>query len=519
MGLDALDADPPSLQEICALTRHSLTHPSPFKDLTILGAGRAALDLLPRDPETCMLLAYSQLHAVPYNEVKACWRRLYTDAVLWQVLLIGEEKESVGCGGSGRVEGSKTGEATEDKWIGKVVKLLDMALILTGAPEREELVELWFEALEARAHTMSHSASKELGVPPRNDGEGHVENTERPSKRRRVDVDICPSFPETFPDTITIPPSLRRPLPRARELGLSAFQSHISSPDTQTPLIIEGAIDHWPALEDERAWKKPAYLLRKTLGGQRLVPVEIGRSYTDEGWGQKILSFADFMQSYMLDDPHGRPTNGKADPNGDSDTEAAQKGYLAQHNLFSQIPSLRSDIAIPDYCYCEPAPTRTNPANVKPVEKLEEPLLNAWFGPKDTISPLHTDPYHNILAQVVGYKYVRLYAPEETPKLYPRDADENGIDMSNTSRVDLGMAMGAWPEISCWETSTAGHRSAIAHVDDDERVALEHAFTNFKHAAYLEGVLGPGDCVYIPTGWWHYVRSLTPSFSVSFWWN
>ena len=32
-------------------------------------------------------------------------------------------------------------------------------------------------------------------------------------------------------------------------------------------------------------------------------------------------------------------------------------------------------------------------------------------------------------------------------------------------------------------------------------------------------VLGPGDALYIPRHAWHYVRSLSPSRSVSFWWG
>ena len=35
--------------------------------------------------------------------------------------------------------------------------------------------------------------------------------------------------------------------------------------------------------------------------------------------------------------------------------------------------------------------------------------------------------------------------------------------------------------------------------------------------AHLDAVLGPGDALYIPAGWWHYVRSITPSFTVNFW--
>lgn len=42
-------------------------------------------------------------------------------------------------------------------------------------------------------------------------------------------------------------------------------------------------------------------------------------------------------------------------------------------------------------------------------------------------------------------------------------------------------------------------------------------FPLFKDAQYEEAVLGPGDMLYIPSKHWHYVRSLSPSFSVNFW--
>ena len=35
------------------------------------------------------------------------------------------------------------------------------------------------------------------------------------------------------------------------------------------------------------------------------------------------------------------------------------------------------------------------------------------------MTPPHTDPHHNLLAQVVGRKYVRLWAPAVAPGLYP----------------------------------------------------------------------------------------------------
>lgn len=469
-ALDTCDAVP-TVEEITQLTLQELS--AEQDNDTILECGRAALALLRTNPDLCIKLAYQKLHDVPYKDVKTCWRRLHTDATLWSVM----EKTQR------RVEQARQ----DDEWIDEVVRLLDTTLIMTAAPVREELIELWFSALE-----------EELSAP-----EPTLELMDRPAKRlKRANLDYIPtSFPSTSFGVYSL--TLRRPTPRCNKLSLSAFQKKLSSAATHAPLVIENAIQHWPALA-ERSWDKPKYLLDRTLGGRRLVPVETGRSYTDSGWGQKISTFRDFLKTYMLDchtATQDRP----------------QTGYLAQHDLFAQIPSLRADISIPDLCFCDPAP---NPLpNIKETTKLEDPLLNAWFGPQGTISPLHTDPYHNILAQVVGYKYVRLYAPSETERLHPRGMDENGVDMSNTSLVDLDEAMDAFPEIGYKSNGDAGQEEESDEAVREKREQFEERFPGFKDAQYVECYLGPGDCLYLPPGWWHYVRSLASSFSVSFWFN
>ncbi|CAN6811597.1 unnamed protein product, partial [Brassica oleracea] len=46
--------------------------------------------------------------------------------------------------------------------------------------------------------------------------------------------------------------------------------------------------------------------------------------------------------------------------------------------------------------------------------------------------------------------------------------------------------------------------------------------TEFPEAVKLEFVhciLEEGEMMYIPPKWWHYVRSSTMSFLISFWWN
>eukprot|EP00064_Thunnus_orientalis_P002480 superscaffoldBa00000184_g2487 len=136
-----------------------------------------------------------------------------------------------------------------------------------------------------------------------------------------------------------------------------------------------------------------------------------------------------------------------------------------------EIPELKEDIRLPDYCCLG--------------EGDEDDItINAWFGPGGTVSPLHQDPQQNFLAQVVGSKYIRLYSPEDTDKLYPHQSQF----LHNTSQVE---------------------------VENPDTVQ----FPEFAKAPYLECVLQPGDMLFIPVQHWHYIRSLELSFSVSFWWS
>ncbi|CAI7896715.1 unnamed protein product, partial [Closterium sp. NIES-53] len=67
-------------------------------------------------------------------------------------------------------------------------------------------------------------------------------------------------------------------------------------------------------------------------------------------------------------------------------------------------------------------------------EKEGDPVVNAWFGPAGTVTPLHHDPCHNLFAQVVGSKYVRVYSSREDERLYPHKEKM----LCNSSQVRRG---------------------------------------------------------------------------------
>ena len=96
-----------------------------------------------------------------------------------------------------------------------------------------------------------------------------------------------------------------------------------------------------------------------------------------------------------------------------------------------------------------------------------------WFGPKGTLTPFHHDLTNNLLVQVMGRKRVSMVPSWEVGRM------RNSIHcFSDRSLTD-------------WR--------------DGEKLPPR-----------LECVIGPGDALFLPIGWWHHVEALDTSISVSF---
>ncbi|KAI1265581.1 hypothetical protein F5Y18DRAFT_39913 [Xylariaceae sp. FL1019] len=415
-------------------------------------------------------VAYSKFYAFLFKDLPMCWRQLYTDARILKFCILL----------SRWLRDTESQDEQAEQGLDTLVETLDVALILAGAAGAQRGRRWIGEALELlRLVWLEGTQSQHPGDSPGT----------RPIKRLKLEGTAAATFASNQPFT----PPVRHPIEKVKALAIDEFQTYMDQPRNPNlgpePLVIRDILDEWPALTTH-PWNQPSYLLSQTLDGRRLVPVEVGRSYVDEGWGQKLIPFGTFLRDCITEPTSQSETASQSKP-------TKPTAYLAQHQLFTQLPRLRDDILIPDYCYTSPPPHPNDP-QVNQTE-LDAPLLNAWFGPPGTISPLHHDPYHNILAQVVGRKYVRLYSPFETSRLHARGR-ENGVDMENTSSLDVGVLEG-WDE------------AASEDQEDDEKRG------QFHDIPFVDCILEPGDVLYIPIGWWHYVRGLSISFSVSFWWN
>lgn len=152
----------------------------------------------------------------------------------------------------------------------------------------------------------------------------------------------------------------------------------------------------------------------------------------------------------------------------------AGRRYLAQWRAFEDIPELLDWLKVPPYS----RPGRT----VRP---------HLWLGPANTIIGFHKDNAHpldgiaNLFVQLHGRKRICLVSPDQDALMYRRP--DGGEDYWH-SEIDF---------------------------DNED-------YTNtplFEKAVVEETIIHPGETLFVPAHYWHSVRSLDPSISVSFWWH
>ena len=105
-----------------------------------------------------------------------------------------------------------------------------------------------------------------------------------------------------------------------------------------------------------------------------------------------------------------------------------------------------------------------------------EGFVYLWYGPGGTVTPLHHDTTNILFCQVRGKKRITLIDP-------------------------------AWTELV---------RDCVSFYSliDVERPDAKR-FPYFADVPKLTVTLGAGECLFIPAGWWHFVRSLSVSVSIS----
>jgi hypothetical protein len=100
-----------------------------------------------------------------------------------------------------------------------------------------------------------------------------------------------------------------------------------------------------------------------------------------------------------------------------------------------------------------------------------------WFGPAGTVTPLHHDVSNILIAQVAGSKRYRLIPSSQRECVYNREGVFSDVDCE---KPDLNL------------------------------------YPKFREASVADFVVEPGEVLFMPVGWWHHVRAMDVSMTISF---
>lgn len=210
------------------------------------------------------------------------------------------------------------------------------------------------------------------------------------------------------------------------------------------PLIVRDATPAWPAL---KKWTPEFF---KERFPSKLVQV----SYDEQ------LTFSDFIDGVLAS------TDGHPGP------------YMYRLFLHEHLPEVLGDLSPPNaYAF----PRRY--ASPLMMEYWRRPdgylkLLIGGVGGRFPVMHFDGEDAHATITEIYGDKEFIVYAPEDTPFLYP--------------------------------APTRGNHSLV---DDPRNQDLER-FPLLSRATQYRAILGPGDMVFVPCRWWHTARALSPSISV-----
>ena len=156
--------------------------------------------------------------------------------------------------------------------------------------------------------------------------------------------------------------------------------------------------------------------------------------------------------------------------------------YLRNKILYDMFPSLKEDIEpLPEYFLPNWLPDRYFVKDVRQVLNRGA-ALEIYIGGKGGAFPvLHYDgaATHAFLMQIHGKKEVILFSPAQSEFLYPSPEKDNLSSINSLEHPDF------------------------------------EKFPLFAKAVPSTFIIEPGDLLFIPSGWWHTVRMLTPSITIS----
>jgi lysine-specific demethylase 8 len=263
---------------------------------------------------------------------------------------------------------------------------------------------------------------------------------------------------------------------RVEEISFDEFSFGAHVAKRTTPLLVKGAVKHWPA------WTHWSFENIAAQCEARKLTARFQTALTEQGITQpaRFLPVASYLHSLHRAaqiglDPNKGLVNASRRAQLDFNTRFTldwtrmnnqpDRLYLQQWDLLKNLPHLRQDF---------------------PMNRLWPGLRKTWeyafIGPADTLSGLHFDFPNNWFCQVRGSKEFILFTQDQTAHLSVSKKYDWGATLSDVN---------------------------IARLQENNDINQR-----FSKASGLYAHVEAGDALYIPKRTWHAVVALTPSISI-----
>ena len=282
-------------------------------------------------------------------------------------------------------------EGGREALLRRAMLAIDMAHIMGGPGEVVQQFGRVVEALVREGQNKNPSSSA-----------ASVEEEEMKGPPLKMAGGTPLLIPDVLPAAVAVTVDPAHALERAEGLTNREFKRGYFN--TDKPVALGNLGGAWPAVSK---WRDLAWF--RDRHGHRNVPLEVGAYDDTSNWREEVMLFSRFIDEYLLpgladelDPPTPTMTAGEevetGGGGGESKSESKSGGavggkstskgvaYLAQHQLFEQLPSLLRDFDPPPVCDVAGGLQR----------------VNAWVGTAGTVTPCHFDSYDNLLGQVAG---------------------------------------------------------------------------------------------------------------------
>ncbi|EDV23297.1 uncharacterized protein TRIADDRAFT_58435 [Trichoplax adhaerens] len=270
------------------------------------------------------------------------------------------------------------------------------------------------------------------------------------------------------------------------------------------PVIIKGAIKHWPAITK---WSNDYF---KSKIGNKRIHIKLTEKGEFEGcesvanWKSKRANFKipeAVRQQLQFDDlVVVRPATAELPfpeflkfVTGENSTHQFS-AYLEYTSIKDYMPQLVQDVQEISF--------------VKDFLQLKH--LNIWLSDGHTLGKLHFDPYDNFLCQLSGKKRLTLFDPHDNTRLYEGHIPEAMLEYD-------------WDKKKFYRQNLLESTSMVMSPVDILKPNLQR-FPKFTKAVPYVCEISPGDALFMPAFWWHEVQSFPDkkekrNLAVNFWYE